>query len=183
MTLRQTPASAMVACLLWALGPASQAADPLPAVPAALIPPGAAHLKTVMKGLGYQIYHCQADGQDAGGYAWTLVAPDAMLVSGAGDNQEVLGRHYAGPTWEANDGSKVTAKVSARSPAPDRSAVPWLLLEATVVQPGSTFAQVAWIQRLYTQGGAVPVLRCNAESVDLIRRVPYRADYYFFTAN
>jgi hypothetical protein len=30
----------------------------------------------------------------------------------------ILAKHYAGPTWEASDGSKVVGEVAAKSPAP-----------------------------------------------------------------
>jgi hypothetical protein len=35
-----------------------------------------------------------------------------------------IGGHYAGPTWEANDGSKVVGEVLQRADAPRPGAVP-----------------------------------------------------------
>ena len=56
---------------------------------------------------GVQIYECTAV---AGGHAWRLLAPRAVLT---GENGKVLGSHYGGPRWEASDGSIVAA---ARAP-------------------------------------------------------------------
>ena len=62
---------------------------------------------------GAQIYVCQqgADGKSQ----WTLKAPEAQLHDRKG---AVVGHHYAGPTWEAGDGSKVVGVVKAKVDAP-----------------------------------------------------------------
>lgn len=117
--------------------------------------------------LGVQIYRWNGTG-------WSFVAPDATLFSDAGYNGEV-GIHYAGPTWEAVDGSKVTAAVINKcSPYP--GAIPWLLLGANS-QGNGRFAGVTHIQRVNTIGGTAP-----AEAgayVGAEARVPYTAEYYF----
>lgn len=41
-----------------------------------------------------------------------------------------IGKHYAGPTWEGKDGSKVVGEVNARDNGPDPNAIPWPLLSA-----------------------------------------------------
>src|SRR6185503_67311 len=46
-----------------------------------------------------------------------------------------IGRHYAGPHWEASDGSKVLGTVRERADAPAAGAIPWLLLSAKSVGP------------------------------------------------
>src|SRR5215468_2997869 len=76
---------------------------------------------------GFQIYRCAASA-DASRFDWTLKAPQAELFDSAGRR---IGSHYAGPTWEADDGSMVIASVRARVDAPDGGAIPWLLLAAT----------------------------------------------------
>jgi FtsP/CotA-like multicopper oxidase with cupredoxin domain len=118
--------------------------------------------------LGVQIYRWNGTG-------WSFVAPDATLFSDAGYNGEV-GIHYAGPTWEAVDGSKVTAAVINKcSPYP--GAIPWLLLGANS-QGNGRFAGVTHIQRVNTIGGTAP-----AEAgayVGAEARVPYTAEYYFY---
>ena len=67
---------------------------------------------------------CPSKGS-AGVYEWIFRAPDATLTDWSG---RALGKHYAGPTWEAADGSRVLGEVRARDPGPDPKAIPWLLL-------------------------------------------------------
>jgi hypothetical protein len=119
---------------------------------------------------GVQIYQCR------GGH-WAFVAPDAELFDTHGMK---IGRHYAGPQWEAFDGSRVIAKVKARSDAPVPSAIPWLLLEAHSVGSEGRFSAVSSIRRVNTTGGVAPTAPCSAGQV---LRVPYSADYYFFSRN
>jgi hypothetical protein len=46
------------------------------------------------------------------------------------------------------------------------------------------FSDVTIIQRLNTAGGkAPPATACDASNVNTITRVPYSADYYFFTGD
>ena len=73
---------------------------------------------------GSQIYTCQQLPADRSQFEWKLKAPDAKLFDAQG---KVVGKHYAGPTWEANDGSKIAAVVTAKEQAPNAS-IPWLLL-------------------------------------------------------
>jgi uncharacterized protein DUF3455 len=128
---------------------------------------------------GFQIYTCAA-GKDAAQFAWALKAPEADLFDGAGRK---IGRHYAGPTWEAVDGSKVGAAVKARADAPDANAVPWLLLAATSNAGSGVLAHVASIQRLNTSGGTAPAQLCDDTHAGEERRVPYTATYYFYSTS
>jgi hypothetical protein len=125
-----------------------------------------------LSALGVQIYRWN-------GTSWSFIAPAAGLYADAGYHGE-LGIHYAGPTWEANDGSKVTATVVERC-APFPGAIPWLLLQATPVQSHGVFSRVTYIQRLNTIGGTAP-----AEPGAFLgqeARVPYTAEYVFYRAN
>lgn len=117
---------------------------------------------------GVQIYECRA-GQ------WAFMAPEAELFDTHGMK---IGSHYAGPHWEAFDGSKVIAKVKTRSDAPAAGAIPWLLLEAHSVGKEGRLSAVSSIRRVNTTGGLAPSAPCSAGQV---LRVPYSADYYFFT--
>jgi hypothetical protein len=59
---------------------------------------------------GDQIYVC--DGSN-----WMLSRPDAKLFAYSG---EQIGSHFAGPTWEHSDGSRVIAKpVATATPNPE----------------------------------------------------------------
>jgi len=59
-------------------------------------------------------------------------------------------------------------------------AVPWLLLQATSNMGTGAFSDVTFVQRLNTAGGVAPG-GCDATTANTDTRVPYSADYYFFT--
>jgi hypothetical protein len=125
---------------------------------------------------GSQIYACKARGDEPSVFEWTLKAPDAELLNGAG---EKVGRHYAGPTWEANDGSKVVGEAVERAPAPALGAIPWLLLRATSSEGAGVFSTVTYVQRIETVGGIAPTEGCDQASAGAELPVPYRATYAF----
>jgi len=89
-------------------------------------------------------------------------------------------RHYAGPTWEANDGSKVVGEVKARADAPDADAIPWLLLTAKSTSGSGVLASTLSVQRVQTAGGKAPASGCGPAQAQQEIRVPYTATYYFF---
>jgi hypothetical protein len=98
------------------------------------------------------------------------------------DEHNEQGKHYAGPTWEANDGSKVVAAVKARVDAPSADAIPWLLLYAKSTEGTGMFSDITSIQRVETMGGKAPQDGCDSTHVDEEVRVPYTAVYFFYTA-
>jgi hypothetical protein len=150
-----------------------------PAVPDRLkVPDGQVVLLKAL-GEGVQIYGCQATAADPNKFEWTFSAPEATLTN---DKGETIGKHYAGPTWEANDGSKVVGEVQQRADAPDSSAVPWLLLKTKSNEGAGAFKNVMYIQRVDTEGGKAPAEGCDRSRLDASVRVHYRADYYFYTA-
>src|ERR1700730_5537099 len=95
-------------------------------IPASLRVPTNAVVALRAHAAGVQIYRCRAAKGDAARVEWQLKEPEADLF----DRGNKIGRHYAGPTWEATDGSKVTGEVVARADSPDPKAVAWLLLSA-----------------------------------------------------
>jgi uncharacterized protein DUF3455 len=127
---------------------------------------------------GVQIYECRARKDQAGEYDWAFVAPEADLFDAGGKK---IGLHYAGPQWELNDGSKVLGTAKERADAPAAGAIPWLLLAAKSVGPEGAFSKVTNVQRVNTAGGAAPSGCFQAEE-GMRLRIPYTADYYFFTA-
>jgi hypothetical protein len=128
---------------------------------------------------GVQIYECRPDASVPEGAKWVFVAPQAELFDTRGARH---GAHYAGPHWEAADGSKIVGKLEARADAPQAGAIPWLLLSArSVGQPGR-FANVTSVQRVHTSGGLAPTRRCEAASVGITERVPYTADYLLYAS-
>jgi hypothetical protein len=127
---------------------------------------------------GDQIYVCRAKA-DGSGFEWGLKAPDATLHDESGRQ---VATHYAGPTWQAEDGSKVVGQVAANVPAPGGQAIPWLLLKARSHEGSGRFAAVTHIQRLDTTGGLAPTTGCDAGHAGAEQRVPYTAVYAFYKA-
>lgn len=142
---------------------------------------GAAHAQGTPKaaaieafGKGVQIYACKASGSS---YAWVLKAPDATLADAKG---RVIARHFAGPSWQANDGSTVVGESVNVSPSPDAGAIPWLVLRAKSHAGNGEMATVQYIVRERTEGGLAPASGCDAGHAGKEVRVPYSAVYLFF---
>ena len=138
-------------------------------VPDSLKPGASESLALVVPAKGVQVYECREA-------KWVFVAPDAELFDRAGRK---IGTHYAGPHWEAADGSRVVGTVKGRADAPGAGNVPWLLLGAKSVGKAGAFSKVTSIQRVATAGGVAPAGGCEPGAR---ARVAYTADYYFFTA-
>lgn len=173
--------AACVGTLVFAMAAAGTAAKVVvrPVVPNNLDVPANQELALEARASGVQIYVCAA-GSEVGRFGWTLKAPEADLLDGTGQK---IGRHYAGPTWEVVDGSKVMGAVKARADAPEGNAIPWLLLGATSTAGTGVLARVANIQRLNTAGGSAPPAQsCDEKHVGTENRVPYTATYYFYSA-
>jgi hypothetical protein len=94
----------------------------------------------------------------------------------------VFGKHFAGPSWEANDGSRVTGKAVANSPSPDANSIPWLLVTILSHDGSGVLSRVTTIQRLNTKGGKAPESGCDASHVGQEVRVSYSADYRFYAS-
>ena len=126
---------------------------------------------------GVQIYACEAKPDDAAAFVWTFQAPEAELFNSQG---EVVGSHFAGPTWQGQDGSAVAGAVLERADAPDSGAIPWLLLEAKEHTGSGVFSTITHIQRLDTIGGVAPIEGCDAAHAGDEIREPYEAIYAFY---
>jgi hypothetical protein len=112
------------------------------------------------------------------GRSQARLAPEAELFDSRGN---LIGRHYAGPSWEATgDGSKVVGTVTTRAEAPEAGAIPWLLLSTKSVGGRGYFSDVTSVQRVATHGGVAPAGGCDGVGEQV--RIPYTADYYFFHA-
>jgi len=148
-------------------------------VPGQLAPGPNAAFALVAAARGVQIYQCRETAGAPGTYAWAFVAPEADLFDAGGQK---IGRHFAGPQWEARDGSAIVGTVRERVDAPQADAIPWLLLSAKSVGPEGTFSRIASVQRVHTVGGAAPRQGCTQSAAGTTERVPYTADYYFWTA-
>ncbi len=154
----------------------AQAQEPASLI--SLLPQGANLPYLVGHGDGVQIYQCSAT---ATGFAWTFVAPRANLTDNRG---RVIITHFGGPTWLANDGSKVVGKVVSSVPVSPK-AIPWLLLSAAATPApgggGGVLADASFVQRLFTVGGLAPAATtCNAKAAGVKAEVPYTAEYVFW---
>jgi hypothetical protein len=154
----------------------TQAAVGRPNIPDELAVPEGRHLAFSLTGRGVQIYQCRTSGGD-GAFAWTLVAPRADLLDERGHR---AGTHYAGPTWEAADGSKVTAKKLAEAIG-GADTVPWLLLQAASHEGDGRMSAISYIQRVETEGGRAPTGGCSASADREQREITYSALYNFYS--
>jgi hypothetical protein len=110
---------------------------------------------------GVQIYACR-DSQ------WVFQAPEANLFDSSGKE---IGTHSAGPVWTLRDGRSVKGTLVAKSDAPGKGDIPWLLLKGE--------GSFEYIRRSETQGGVAPVGAC-ATGKSL--RVDYSAVYTFYSS-
>jgi hypothetical protein len=143
-------------------------------VPPPLQPPANEQLLLQVHAKGDQIYICKVDAAQS---SWTLKAPDAQLFD---DKGKPFGKHFAGPSWKANDGSRVTGKAIANAPSPDPDSIPWLLVNIVTHEGSGVLSRATTIQRLNTKGGKAPATGCDAAHAGQELRVPYSADYLFF---
>jgi hypothetical protein len=156
----------------------SQAVRP-PDTPQELRPPADQALALETRATGVQIYECSASQDQPAHFEWVFKAPEAELFDKTGRK---VGKHYAGPTWEATDASAVVGEVKARDGGPDPGAIPWLLLSAKSNSGTGVFSQVKSIQRLQTVGGKAPSAPCSRDNAKQVAREPYKAGYYFYVA-
>ena len=140
-------------------------------IPAKLAPPQERPLVGKYAAKGVQVYVCSVKGS---ANEWGFKAPQAELIDAQG---RPFAKHYAGPAWEAPDGSKIVGKVLANEPAPKAGAIPWLLL-STESSGSGVLAGTRFVQRVNTSGGVGPIGMCPTVGAE--QRVDYTADYIFY---
>lgn len=123
---------------------------------------------------GVQTYMCASENQT---FAWVFKQPEAALFDPQGRQ---IGTHFAGPTWQLDDGGTVAGEITARAEAPDHTSIPWLLLRATSHEGQGLLSAVTFIRRSETKGGAAPRSLCDASHVGEYARMRYSAIYQFF---
>lgn len=146
------------------------------ALPDAVRAPTGAKQTMWTVGRGELTYECREKKDMAGQFEWAFVAPVATLY---GPGEKAVGKYYAGPTWEANDGSKVTGKQVAVAPG-GAGNIPLQLVKADPAMGAGAMQGVAYIQRLNTKGGAAPSAACTAAAKGQRQQVAYAADYVFY---
>jgi hypothetical protein len=131
-------------------------------------------------GSGDITYECREKEDQKGAYAWTFVGPKAVLKDRAGKQ---VGTYYGPPaTWEAADGSKLTAKQLAVAPAGDGN-LPYQLVQANPVMGAGALTDVSYIQRVALKGGVAPGKPCAEANKGAKETVTYQADYIFWKPN
>jgi len=176
-----------------------------PPTPVDITPPAGNSAFLVGHAFGSQGYVCLPDG--AGGTSWTINAarPEATLFAKFFGQDVQIITHFASinanpkegiqvplsgnATWQSSfDTSKVWAKAvgsvkAGDDPAscPNTGAIPCLLLQSVGNQEGPTggslLANVTFVQRLNTKGGAAPTTACTVGQTQL---QGYSADYFFY---
>jgi hypothetical protein len=148
-------------------------AQTLPELPAAIKPAGLSPYLEV-PATGVQIYTCGKN--DTGAWTWVFKAPEATLFD---KDKKQIGKHYAGPTWEALTGGKVVGTVKANAPAPEAGAIAWLWLDIKSSEGAGVFNQAKGVLRISTHGGIAPAQGCDEAHAGQEARVPYTASYWF----
>jgi hypothetical protein len=139
--------------------------------------PDAQTLLLTAKGVGVQIYKSQLKSGSTTEFEWVLKEPRANLYD---NSRQKIGKHYAGPTWESNDGSKVVGRLKQSVPAPKAGNIPWLLVEAQSHEGKGIFSEVSYILRVDTVGGVAPAYPPTAQGQE--KQVRYKATYIFLAS-
>src|SRR5262249_52686412 len=121
-------------------------AQPLPAIDKNTI-------IATLHAVGAQIYECKPVTSNpagkAGALAWEFREPIASLLVGS----QSVGRHYAGPSWDLADGSRVKGRVVKSTPAATANDVPWLELEVVDRINMGILSDAVTVLRISTKGG------------------------------
>ena len=145
-------------------------------LPEAVRVPAGQRMTMSTTGVGELTYECREKKDMAGAYEWAFVGPVATLFA---PGKKPVGKYYAGPTWESNDGSKVTGKQVAVAPG-SAGNIPLQLVKAEPAMGAGAMQGVTYIQRLNTKGGVAPAMACDAAGKGRRQVVAYEADYVFY---
>lgn len=149
-------------------------------IPTPLALSNAYHISVELIGKGYQVYKVQLKAGTTDQYEWAFVAPEADLYNMSGIK---VGEHAAGPIWRDNAGNTIGAVKEAGVNAPNAlNDIPWLKLKVNQYTLKGMFTGVKYIHRIKTVGGVAPsAATATAANVGEIKKVPYLAEYVFYT--
>ena len=148
-------------------------------LPAAVKVPAGNRVALETVGMGDITYECREKANAPGMTEWVFVGPDAALNDRSGKQ---VGKYYGPPaTWEAMDGSKVTAVQLAVAPA-GAGNIPYQLVKANPAMGSGLMTGVTHIQRVAIKGGVAPATACTTASKGSKEIVKYQADYIFWKA-
>jgi hypothetical protein len=123
-----------------------------------------------LQAAGAQIYVCTKNA--AGALNWTFREPVATLL----EEGKTVGRHFAGPTWEFADGSRVVGEVVSTAPGATAKDIPWLKLSVKEPPKSGLVAGATSVLRIDTKGG---VFEGACDSEGELHSEPYTATYVF----
>ena len=130
-------------------------------------------------GMGDITYECRDKANAPGMTEWVFVGPNAVLNDRSGKQ---VGKYYGPPaTWEAMDGSKVTATQLAVAPS-GAGNLPYQLVRANPAMGSGAMTGVTHIQRVALKGGVAPASACSPANKGTKETVKYQADYIFWKA-
>jgi len=144
-----------------------------PEVPTRLAAPIGHKVQFHVYAIGVQIYSWTINPTNGAG-SWVFQAPEAVLLDA---DENVVGIHYGGPTWETESGSMVKG-TRVDGVTVDTNAIPWLLLRGHSQEGPGLFDRTTYIQRVNTVGGLAPMAPGTTPGQS--ERVPYLAEYYFY---
>jgi hypothetical protein len=121
---------------------------------------------------GVQIYESKPN--PAGGFQWSLKAPEAELKNAAG---EILGKHGAGPSWTLRDSSSIVGSVPPLKNLAAPAGIPWLLVAVKARSGSGTLDKVDYVMRVATEGGVAPAEPPKTQ--DETAKAKYHAIYLF----
>ena len=145
-------------------------------LPEAVRAPAGQKVMMAATGVGELTYECREKKDMVGQHEWAFVGPVATLYSA---ERKVVGKYYAGPTWESVDGSKVSGKQVAVAPSSPGN-IPLQLVKAEPAMGAGGMQGVSYIQRVNTKGGVAPAAACEAGNKGQRQQVAYEADYVFY---
>jgi len=123
-----------------------------------------------VQAVGVQIYECHME--DGGRLTWKFREPLATLTL----DGKTIGQHYAGPSWQFDDGGKVLGKVVAQKNGASDRDISLLQLDVISHEGKGATAQVASIERIDTNGG---LFTGECQQQGALHLEPYRARYLF----
>lgn len=150
-------------------------------IPVPLKVPGGHAATMETAAAGNMMFQCLAK-IDGIGFDWSLTDIDASLKNRDG---KVVGRFVGPPaTWQASDGSILTATRLATAPAINQpsGALPLALYQAKPATGRGVMTAVTYIQQLATVGGTAPA-GCDQTLLNKKHKVAFQSDFIFYKAN
>ena len=123
-----------------------------------------------LQGAGAQIYICAKN--TAGALNWRFREPVATLL----EEGKTVGRHFVGPTWEFDDGSRVVGELVSTAPGATAKDIAWLKLSVKETPKSGLAAGATSVLRIDTKGGD---FQGTCDSEGELHSEPYTATYVF----